>query len=219
MVCAIVALLIHSTALARPAPTAPAVTAAPARPDVRLKLTGRVPDVVSGRTVVAGEAPARPTSESASASEGASAETSSGPSRALPVESSQNALSLSAFRIQEATSRKPTCCIGAEQLPSRRNWILLSAAQHSAAAFDAYSTRYAISRGAREDDPFMRPFANSSSLYAAIEVGPLLLDYAARRMQRSHIGLIRRIWWVPQSVSTAAFLASGAHNFGISTRR
>ena len=65
----------------------------------------------------------------------------------------------------------------------------------------------------------MRPFANSSSLYAAIEVGPLLLDYAARRMQRSHVGLIRRIWWVPQSVSTAAFLASGAHNFGISTRR
>ena len=217
MVCAIVALLIHSTAFPRPVPTAPAVTAAPARPDAALKLTGRVPDAVSGRTVVAGEAPARPTSESAS--EGASAETSSGPSSALPVEASQNALSLSAFRIQEATSRKPTCCIGAEQLPSRRNWILLSAAQHSAAAFDAYSTRYAISRGAREDDPFMRPFANSSSLYAAIEVGPLLLDYAARRMQRSHIGLIRRIWWVPQSVSTAAFLASGAHNFGISTRR
>src|ERR1700730_8608159 len=96
MVCAIVALLIPSTAFPRPVPTAPAVTAAPARPDAELKLTGRVPDAVSGRTVVAGEAPARPTSESTSASYGASAETSSGPSRALPVEASQNALSLSA---------------------------------------------------------------------------------------------------------------------------
>src|ERR1700693_3115214 len=218
MVCTIVALLFQLNAPPRAASIAPVVAAASARADARSRLTGAVPGVIS-RRVLTSQAPAGPTPESTSAGEGASSETLSGTSSAIPLEPSENTLSLSAIRIPDATSGKPTCCLGVERFPSRRGWILLSAAQHSAAAFDAYSTRYAISRGAREDDPFMRPFAHSSALYAAIEVGPLLLDYAARRLERSHSSLIRRIWWVPQSVSTAAFLVSGKHNLDISTRR
>ena len=34
----------------------------------------------------------------------------------------------------------------------------------------------------------LRPFAANDSLYAAIQVGPLLLDYVGRRMMMSHTG-------------------------------
>jgi hypothetical protein len=105
--------------------------------------------------------------------------------------------------------------ISLENSGSRRRWIALAAAEHAAAAFDAYTTRYAISRGAVEQDPFMRPFANSSAIYAAIQVGPVVLDIAARRMQRSQNGFLRRTWWLPQSVSAGMFVFSGAHNLRV----
>lgn len=130
----------------------------------------------------------------------------------------QNSQSFSTIRIPDSKSGRSTGRIGVERLPALRNWIVLSTVQHGAAAFDAYSTRYAISRGAVEDDPFLRPFAHSSGIYAAIQVAPLVLDYAARRMQRSQNNWIRHIWWIPQSVSTAAFLVSGAHNFQVANR-
>lgn len=90
--------------------------------------------------------------------------------------------------------------------------------QHSAATFDAYSTRQAVSSGAIEADPLMRPFAQSPAIYAAIQVGPAILDYAARRMQRSSNNFLRRTWWVPQSASTGLFLFSGAHNLQVANR-
>jgi hypothetical protein len=124
----------------------------------------------------------------------------------------QNSQSLSTIRVPEVQPAKPANVIGVERLPSRRNWLILSIARSSAAAFDAYSTRQAISRGAVEDDPTMRPFAHSPGIYAAIQVGPAILDFAARRMQRSQNNLLRRTWWLPQSVSTGLFLFSGTHN-------
>jgi len=42
------------------------------------------------------------------------------------------------------------------RLPARREWLALAVAEHGAAAFDAYTTRQAISRGAVEEDPTMR---------------------------------------------------------------
>lgn len=86
---------------------------------------------------------------------------------------------------------------------------------HSAGAFDASSTRAAISRGASEADPLIRPFADSDSLYAAIQIAPLALDLVARRMQRSQNGVLRHTWWLPQSASTGLFLVAGAHNLAI----
>jgi hypothetical protein len=88
-------------------------------------------------------------------------------------------------------------------------------AEHSAATFDAYSTRLAVSRGANEADPMMQPFAHSPAIYGAIQVGPLVLDYAARRMERSQHGFLRRTWWVPQTAATGLFLFSGAHNMSV----
>jgi hypothetical protein len=98
----------------------------------------------------------------------------------------------------------------------RREWIALGIAQHSAAAFDAWSTRRALSTGdAQESNPVLRPFANNSSLYAAIQVGPVLFDYVSRRMMTSQHGWERRTWWILQAASTVTSLASGAHNLTI----
>ena len=89
----------------------------------------------------------------------------------------------------------------------RKAWLILSIAEHSAATFDAYSTRVAVSKGATEADPMMRPFAHSPAIYGAIQVGPLVLDYAARRMERSQIGLLRKTWWIPQTAATGSFFS------------
>jgi hypothetical protein len=113
---------------------------------------------------------------------------------------------------------KPVGVIGVERLPSRRNWILLSIAQHSAAVFDAYSTRQAIASGATEQNPLLRPFASSPAIYAATQVGPLVLDYAARRMQLSRHNFVRSMWWLPQSTGTALSICSGVHNMRVADR-
>jgi hypothetical protein len=127
---------------------------------------------------------------------------------------SQNSQALSTIRVPDPAPAKPVHVILPETYP-RRSWILLSIAQHSAATFDAYSTRVAVSNGAREADPMMRPFANSPAVYAAIQVGPVLLDFAARRMQRSQNSFLRRTWWVPQTASTGVYLFSGVHNMSV----
>jgi hypothetical protein len=139
---------------------------------------------------------------------------------AISIDSSaQNSQSLSTLRMPEAPSAKPVRVIDPEMMPSRRNWLLLSLAQHSAATFDAYSTRQAVALGAVEDDPLLRPFVHSPGIYAAIQVGPAILDFAARRMQRSQNNFLRHAWWLPQSASTGLFLFSGVHNLHIANRQ
>ena len=122
---------------------------------------------------------------------------------------------LSSVRIPEPVPVKPVKVYTAEKPRMSRSWLALAMVQHGAATFDAYSTRQAIGRGAVEDDPLMRPFAHSGAIYAAIQVGPLVLDYVARRMQHSEYGMVRRVWFVPQTASTVGFVLSGAHNLGV----
>ena len=134
------------------------------------------------------------------------------PSRATFAQNSQ---SLSTIRIPAFEPSKQNGIVRAEYPGSRRAWLGLSLIQHGAAAFDAYTTRAAISQGAVETDPIMRPFAHSASIYAAIQAGPLVLDFVARRMQRSPNSFVRRMWWLPQSVATAGFVYSGVHNLHV----
>jgi hypothetical protein len=97
-----------------------------------------------------------------------------------------------------------------------RDWLALSIAQHSAATFDAWSTRRVISSGqGRELNPMMRPFAGNGSLYVVAQVGPIVFDYLGRRMMTSQCDWSRRTWWIPQVVSTIVLLASGAHNLSV----
>jgi len=92
-------------------------------------------------------------------------------------------------------------------------WKGLVIASSGAATFDAWSTRYAITTaGAQELDPLLRPFAGNASLYAAIQVGPALLDFAGKKMMYSRHSWVRRMWWVPQSASFVSSIFCGAHN-------
>src|SRR5579859_1179535 len=58
----------------------------------------------------------------------------------------------------------------------KKVWYGLMAAEHSAAFFDAYSTRQVLSSGSgRELDPLMRPFAHSAAIYPALQVSPVVV--------------------------------------------
>jgi hypothetical protein len=91
-------------------------------------------------------------------------------------------------------------------------WKGLVIASSGAATFDAWSTRRAITAGAVELNPLLKPFAGNASLYAAIQVGPALMDFAGRKMMYSRYSWVRHMWWVPQSASFVSSMFCGAHN-------
>jgi hypothetical protein len=98
---------------------------------------------------------------------------------------------------------------------SRKQWEWrgLAIAASSSAAFDAWTTRRAITNyGAQELNPLLRPFAGNASLYVAMQAGPALMDFAGKKMMYSPHSWMRRFWWVPQSASTVASLFCGGHN-------
>ena len=137
---------------------------------------------------------------------------------AVSLGSSADSQTLSTVRVPEIQPGKPHEVTMAERRRFTRSWLALSLVQHGAAAFDAYSTRQAVSRGAKEDDPMLRPFAHSGAIYAAIQAGPVALDFIARRMQHSENSVVRRMWWVPQTVSTATYIFAGVHNLNVAPR-
>src|SRR5207245_5741883 len=98
-----------------------------------------------------------------------------------------------------------------------REWLVLSLAAHSAAGFDAWSTRRVISSmpQAQEMNQLLRPFAGNASMYAAVQVAPAILDFVSRRMMTSRHAWVRHTWWLPQAVSAAVSLGSGVHNLGV----
>ena len=133
---------------------------------------------------------------------------------ALGSGSEMHALSL----IRIAPSASKSRFVSVHQDPSRRAWIALAIAAHSAAAFDAYSTRESLAHGNVERDPLLRPFASSPAIYAAIQAGPVMFDYMARKMQRSQINFLRRTWWIPQTASAVMSLSYGIHNMRLANR-
>jgi len=115
-----------------------------------------------------------------------------------------NSMTISVAELREEDRRK------------RRLWIGLAIAEHSAATFDAWSTRQAITTsGAQELNPLLKPFAGNASLYLAIQVAPALMDFAGRKMMYSRYSWVRRVWWVPQSASFVSSIFCGAHNLSV----
>ena len=99
-----------------------------------------------------------------------------------------------------------------------RTWWVLTAAQHGAATFDAWSTRQSITSGrGYERNPLMKPFADSAAIYPVIQVLPLGLDYLSRRMAQSRHSALRKTWWVPQTIATAGFVWSGVRNLRVAS--
>jgi hypothetical protein len=210
MVLAVAALFLQLSPVSQALPAAiPSLFASTARAAVAADV--KFPDPSRNTTLTPDLATAYSEKKAPSASE----PSVTGTTNPEPLHSAQNVLSLSSIRIQPVGPGNEHQVIQARTSPPRRTWLALSLIQHGAATFDAYSTRQAISRGGVEIDPMMRPFAQSPGLYAAIQVGPVLLDFVSRKMQRSQNNFVRRMWWVPQSLSTATFLYSGVHNLNL----
>ena len=116
-------------------------------------------------------------------------------------------------------SKPMTVSVAELQAEGRRNdrkWLTLGMAAHSAATFDAWTTRHAITTaGAQEQDPLLKPFAGNASLYVAIQTGPALMDFLGKKMMYSRHSWVRHMWWIPQSASIAGSLFCGAHNLGV----
>ena len=110
-----------------------------------------------------------------------------------------------------AVRRRPV-----ETATQRKMWFALMAVSHAGAAFDAWSTRRAISSGyGQEANPFLKPFANSNAIYAATQVSPAVMDYIGKRMMTSQNPWIRKLWWFPQVGGASMSFVAGAHNMGV----
>jgi hypothetical protein len=100
-----------------------------------------------------------------------------------------------------------------ETATQRKVWYVLSITGSGAAAFDAWSTRRAISQGyGTEGNPLLRPFSHNGSMYVATQASPLLMDFVGKRMLVSQHKWVRKMWWLPQSAGTGVSLFAGVHN-------
>jgi hypothetical protein len=111
---------------------------------------------------------------------------------------------------------KPAYTRPRETRGQRVAWYTLAVTGHGAAAFDAYSTRLALSGNyGTEGNPLLRPFAHSSALYAATQVSPAVMDLLGKRMMVSEHRWVRRMWWLPQAAGSGFSIAAGAHNLSV----
>jgi hypothetical protein len=103
--------------------------------------------------------------------------------------------------------------------PSQREikmWRGLLVAEHSAAIFDAATTRDSLASGnGYERNPLVRPFANSPAIYPALQIAPVAFDFLSHAMMRSRNPLLRKTWWLPQATSMAASLWCGSRNIHV----
>jgi hypothetical protein len=129
------------------------------------------------------------------------------PSTALPPAPALLAASATSIRIE----------------PSARElsvWRALVGVQHGAAFFDAWSTRQSIASGnGVERNPLLKPFAGSSAIYAATQISPTALDLLSRRMMRSANPVLRRTWWLPQTIATVGSILCGVRNIHVAQQR
>ncbi len=111
---------------------------------------------------------------------------------------------------------KPAYIRPRETRGQRVAWYSLMAAGHGAAAFDAYSTRLAVSGNyGTETNPFLRPFSHSSALYAVTQVSPAVMDYIGKRMMVSETRWVRKMWWLPQAAGSGFSVFAGVHNLNV----
>jgi hypothetical protein len=97
--------------------------------------------------------------------------------------------------------------------PDRRLWLTLGLIQHSAATFDAWTTRYKLQEGRyRETNPLLKPFAGNASIYVVVQAAPFAMDFTGRKMQRSRNRVVRKLWWLPQTAQAATSIYFGITN-------
>lgn len=140
---------------------------------------------------------------------------------AVPTAGESSSLSAEPFLpgagIQPAAPPKAAIRGPRYEAPKQRiAWIGLSAVGHGGAAFDAYSTRRAISGGyGTESNPLLRPFAHSGALYVATQVNPAMMDFVGHKMMTNRRPWVRKMWWVPQAAGAGFSFAAGMHNMSL----
>jgi len=135
---------------------------------------------------------------------------------AMPTPKADAEAILPAAPAQPFLPVKPAYTRPRETHRQRVIWYSLAVAGHSGAAFDAWSTKRAVTGGyGQESNPFLRPFANSNAIYAATQVSPAIMDYVGKRMMVSQNRWIRKMWWVPQVAGASFSFYAGAHNVGV----
>jgi hypothetical protein len=89
--------------------------------------------------------------------------------------------------------------------------VILSAVQTSAIAYDYTQTRLnMLTPDGVEHDALMRPFVHNSGTLAVEGAAEILLaGYVAEKMKHSRHSVIRKVWWLPQTLNVAWHL-SGA---------
>src|SRR5260370_9466545 len=89
---------------------------------------------------------------------------------------------------------KPAFTRPRETPRQRIMWYGLAVAGHTGAAFDAWSTRRAISGCfGQESNPFLKPFSNSNAIYAPTQVSPAFFDVPGKLRMVGQNRLARRL--------------------------
>ena len=135
-----------------------------------------------------------------------------------PIAKSEPAVESSSLAVKPFSSAPLKSAVERPAPTARQQklWFTFMAAGHSAAAFDAYSTRRAISANyGTEGNPLLRPFSHSNAIYAATQVSPAVMDYVGRRMMTSSHPTLRRFWWVPQVAGAGFSFSAGMHNYSL----
>jgi hypothetical protein len=130
-----------------------------------------------------------------------------GPGMGTPAATPAAALIAPVRNENRVTSERPT-------LP-KKTFISLTLLNHGAVAFDSWSTRRLVDSGGRELNPLLKPIAGSNALYPVMQTWPTAIDYLAARMARSDKPWMRKMWWMPQTVSAASSIVIGFRNVSL----
>jgi hypothetical protein len=96
---------------------------------------------------------------------------------------------------------------------------LLAEMNAGAAVMDDVASRMVIESGGYEQNPLMRPFVHNSGTLAAESVTEVwLMAFIADRMKHSSHPLLRKVWWLPQTLNISAKVSGGIYNSVLLTR-
>ncbi len=96
---------------------------------------------------------------------------------------------------------------------------LLAGINAGAAILDDVASRKVIEAGGYEENPLMRPFVHNSGTIVVESVAEVwLMAYVADRMKHSSHELLRKTWWLPQTLNISAKVSGGIYNSVLLTR-
>ncbi len=98
---------------------------------------------------------------------------------------------------------------------TKAKFLSLTTLAHAGAAFDSWSTNRLIDRGGDEANPLVKPVAGTGAIYPIMQLWPAAMDYMALKMAHSDKPWLRKMWWLPQTLSAAASFTNGVRNVAL----